>query len=112
MNTIIVAAEFYPRLANRDTRQGDGRHTAVEFRDKFLAVLDSQEAWDNESCVVELDFKGVKKIGPSFANEAFAYFTQYAKPQLILKKICLKNASKVQTKIIEIELETGYSKRK
>lgn len=111
MNVIKIAEQFYHRLANRDSRQGDGRHTAVEFREKYLSGLNSKEAWNDSTCSIILDFEGVRKIGPSFANEAFAYFTQYADPETVLGKICLKNASTVQTKIIQMELETGYRRR-
>jgi hypothetical protein len=111
MQEIKIATDFYHRLANRDSRQGDGRHTAVEFREKYLSSLDSKAAWGDAGCIVLLDFEGVRKIGPSFANEAFAYFTKYADPETILKKICLKNASNVQSKIIQMELETGYKRR-
>ena len=111
MTTINVANDFYHRLTNRDKNQGDGRYNAVEFRKTFLNFLDDKDKWlDNKNEVV-LDFNGVKKLGPSFANEAFAYFTQYAKPEDIKKKIKFKNITNVKMKIIETELETGYVKK-
>lgn len=108
MKTIDVKKDFHHRLANRDETQGDGTFTAKEFRLKYLSFLDNKEMWKNNNKEIELDFKDVKKIGPSFANEAFAYFTKYAKPELILLKISLINISKIQKIIIFEELEDGY----
>lgn len=110
MITVNVAAEFYHRLANRDERQGDGKHTAIEFRNKYLAKLDNREEWQSDAPFVTFDFTDVKKIGPSFANEAFAYFTIFAKKDKILRKILFKKISKVQLSIINVELEAGYSR--
>ena len=60
---------------------------------------------------ITLDFSGVKKIGPSFANEAFGYFTKFGvKPDMILKKINFKNISDVHMLIIKEELDAGYSR--
>ena len=109
--SIDIGKDFYHRLANRDKYQGDGKHTAVEFREKYLSGLDSVSAWNVESTFIEFDFSNVKKLGPSFANEAFAYFTKYAKPSKILKRIKLINISNVKKLIIEQELESGYKKR-
>jgi hypothetical protein len=107
--TVNVAQDFFPRLTNRDKNQGDGKHTAEEFRRKYLKQLDNGEAWLNDEPFIILDFKDIIKIGPSFANEAFAYFTQYAKPELILKKILFENITNVKLLIIKQELETGYN---
>lgn len=108
---IDVAKDFYPRLANRDKNQGDGKHTAIEFRRKYLSDLDSQAFWKLPTKVVKFDFSGVRKIGPSFANEAFAYFTRYASPEEILQVISIANASEVQLAIIKNELEAGRDDR-
>lgn len=108
MKTIDVAKEFYPRLSNRDETQGDGKHTAIEFRERFLKELDAKEAWESTTPFIALDFRDVKKIGPSFANESFAYFTQYARPGDVLNRINFKNLSTVQESIIKSELESGY----
>lgn len=108
---IDIGTDFYHRLANRDGFQGDGKNTAVEFRNKYLSELDSDIAWKNDNLFIEFDFSNVKKIGPSFANEAFAYFTKYAKPTQILKKIEFTNISKVKRLIIEQELDSGYKRR-
>lgn len=108
MQTIDVGKEFYHRLANRDRKQGDGKHTAVDFRTRFLHHLDSPGAWISPSEPIMLDFKNVKKIGPSFASEAFGYFMKYVKPEEFLKKIQFINISDVQFMIIKEELESAY----
>lgn len=105
---IDVGSDFHHRLANRDEKQGDGKFTAVEFRTKYLSIFDNKEVWDNNETLIILDFANVTKLGPSFANEAFAYFTRYAKPNRILEKIQLKNISDVKLLIIKEELESGY----
>lgn len=111
MRTVNIGKEFYPRLANRDKLQGDSKHTAAEFRDLFLKDLDNEAAWKSDEPYITLDFSDVKKIGPSFANEAFAYFAKYASPDAIIKKILFNGISNVQRAIIDIELNTGYKKR-
>jgi hypothetical protein len=111
METIDVGKSYYHRLANRDETQGDGQHTAIEFRKKYLSSFDSPEAWKSNEPTIILDFKNVEKIGPSFANEVFAFFAKYAKPDEILNKISVVNATKVQMLIIKEELESGYQKK-
>jgi len=107
---IDVGSEFGPRLANRDSTQGDGKFTALTFRREYLSELDNREFWAHAvDHFITLDFSKVSKIGPSFANEAFAYFTQYAKPDVILRVIRIQHATKVQKMIIEYELWSGYS---
>ena len=109
MQIIDVGKEFFPRLANRDKSQGDGRHNAIDFRRRYLGELDNVQIWTKAGePVICFDFVGVDKIAPSFANEAFAYFTKYAAPELILKVIKFKNISPVKMEIIELELRTGY----
>lgn len=108
MRRVSIAKEFYHRLANRDSNQGDGEHNAVEFRQTFLSALCHESAWKNDDPFIELDFNNVKKIGPSFANEAFAYFTKFSTPSRILKKIQIINATVVQKEIINTELKSGY----
>lgn len=110
MKRIDVGKEFYHRLANRDQRQGDGRNNAVQFRERYLSELDSVEAWKDDTTYIILDFENVKIIGPSFANEAFGYFTIYANPEKILKRILFEGVSTVQKGIIETELQAGYSR--
>lgn len=113
MRRVDVAAQFYRRLANRNERQGDGTHNAIMFREEFLGHLDSEEAWKNPrpEYKIVLDFAGVKKIGPSFANEAFGYFMKYCKPSEFLSIVEFQNASRVQELIIREELESGYKGR-
>lgn len=110
MKTVNVAIEFYPRLANRDQHQGDGAYNAVLFRMTYLSDLDTEEAWNNTTPYIIFNFQDVKKIGPSFANEAFAYFTRYARPEAITKRILFTNITNVQRAIIETELQSGYSR--
>ena len=112
IKTIDVGKEFYHRLANRDYRQGDGKYTAVEFRKKYLADLDKESEWKKNDIFIEFDFSNVKRIGPSFANEAFGYFTQYARPEVILQRIGFKHISEVQLMIIKEELNVGYFNKK
>ena len=109
---INVGKDFYPRLANRDRRQGDGKHNAVQFRDKYLSHMDSLEYWTRDVEPITFDFINVDKIGPSFANEAFAYFTKYAEPKVIKKRIRFVNISEVHRIIIEEEIDSGYCDRK
>jgi len=108
MQAIDVGKEFYHRLANRDDKQGDGKHTGVEFRNRFLSHLNNLEAWKSPSEPIILDFKNVKKIGPSFASEAFGYFMKYVNPEEFLKKIQFINISGVHLMIIKEELESAY----
>ena len=111
LRVIDIGKDFYDRLTNRDLKQRDGKHTGVEFREKHLRGLDSEEAWKNDLVFIRLDFSNVSKMGPSWANEVFAYFAKYAKPSRILNKIQLINISRVKKNIIEHEIESGYSKR-
>jgi hypothetical protein len=108
MKTVDVGKDFYHRLANRDQFQGDGKHTAVEFRNKYLLELDNKAAWSYPEQFIELDFQNVNKIGPSFANEAFGYFMKYTDPQGFIRKVKFSNISEVHLMIIEEELESGF----
>ena len=110
MREVDVGKEFYHRLANRNRYQGDGRHTAEQFRKAYLCDLDKEDTWQDDKITIIFNFENVKKIGPSFANEAFAYFMKYTTPQQLKKKIRFKNISSVQELIIEQELESGYSR--
>lgn len=104
---IDVGKEFYHRLANRNEHQGDGKNNAQEFRQKYLDEFDDEKVWREAQKTITLDFSNVKKIGPSFANEAFAYFVRYAKPKQILNQIQFINISKIQLLIIEEELDSA-----
>lgn len=108
MTRVDVGVDFYHRLANRDRRQGDGRNNAVQFREKYLLELDTPNAWKNDDPYIVLDFLNVKVIGPSFANEAFGYFTMYAKPERIVKKILFENITFVDKILIDKEIKAGY----
>jgi len=111
MQVIDIGNDFYHRLANRDETQGDGFNNAVMFREKYLKEFDNEEEWQNGNKSIKFDFVNVTKIGPSFANEAFAYFTKYknATPANILKKFIFTNISNVKLLIISKELESGYN---
>lgn len=108
MRAIDVGKDFYHRLANRDKYQGDGTHTAEEFRYKYLKELDKPEAWTIDDEYIVFDFQNVKKIGPSFANAAFGHFMKYTKPERFLKRIRFINISDVHRLIIKEELESGF----
>ena len=108
--TIDIGQDFSESLTNRNSYQRDGRHSGLEFRESYLKELDDRDSWKNKDCFIILDFSKVKRLGPSWANEAFAYFAQFADPDLILKKIQLINISRVKENIIEIEVKTGYKR--
>lgn len=111
MKVIDVGNLFYHRLANRNEHQGDGKYTAISFRNRFLKELENEENWKSDEPFICFDFINVHKIGPSFANEAFGYFAKWHKPKDILKKIIFKNISRIQRLIIENELKTSYEGR-
>ncbi len=110
MKIIDIGNDFYFRLANRNEFQGDGKHHAVEFRNRYLKELDNKEIWKKKEEYCKFDFTNVKKIGPSFANEAFAYFMKYTDPETFLEKVRIIHTSTIQHLIIEIELKAGYNK--
>ena len=111
MKTINIGDEFSPSLTNRDGLQRDGTFTGVEFREKYLNELDDEGLWENDEIFVVLDFSNVKRLGPSWANEVFAYFTRFGTPERVLKKIRLDNISRVKMATIKQEIDTGYSKK-
>ncbi len=108
--TIDVGKDFHERLANRNQHQGDGRYTAEEFRNKYLIDFDNENEWKGGNNIITFDFANVRKIGPSFANESFAYFMKYTNPEGFYNKIKFINISKVQKMIIDQELNSGYCK--
>lgn len=110
MKTIDVGVDFSPSLTNRDKYQRDGTDTGEQFRKKYLDDLDKETQWKSSDVFIIFDFSNVKRLGPSWANEAFAYFTKYGKPENILKKIQLINITNVKLATIKQEIETGYSK--
>lgn len=105
---IAVAKDFSNYLVNRNSAQGDGTFTGEDFRKKFLKDLDSPEWWSDSSKKVEIDFDGVRTLGPSWVNEVFAYFTQSVAKDVVLRKIEFKNISETKMEIIRVELESGY----
>ena len=107
---IDVGKDFHHLLVNRHRYQGDGKHHAEDFRKRYLNSLDNENAWTKEFDVIVLDFSKVRKIGPSFANEAFAYFMKFVNPELFFTRVKFVNISNVQLAIIKQELETGYSR--
>ncbi len=105
---IDVGKEFSDYLVNRNKLQGDGSSTAEQFRDRFLKELENDQWWSGEDSIV-LNFKNVRTLGPSWANEVFAYYTEKRVKELIFKKIILKDISVVKREIIEQEIESGYA---
>ncbi|MFA7098244.1 MAG: DUF4325 domain-containing protein [Gammaproteobacteria bacterium] len=105
---VDVGKEFFVDLVNRDEHQGDGLFHAKEFRQKYLTEMDNQDFWNNPQKTIVLDFQHVEVLGPSFANEAFAYFTKFAKPELIKTVIVFDHISQVKMSTINVELEQGY----
>lgn len=111
MKNIDVGNEFFPVLVNRNEVQGDGKNHAISFRKKYLDILDNEEAWTNNKPVIKLDFSAVRKIGPSFANEAFGPFMQYASPDRFFEKVRFENISSVKMGIIKEELAAARRKK-
>jgi len=105
---VDVGKEFSERLIWRNAFQANDNINAQNFRRLFLSELNSPEKWGKDYKII-LDFSNVETISPGFANEAFAYFAQYAKtPEELLEKIVIKNASEVKYKIILREIQSGF----
>lgn len=111
MTKIDVGRDFYNFLSNRNADQGNGKYTAIEFREKYLKFLDNDDAWKTSNTAIIFDFSNVDTMISSFANEAFAYFTKYAPPERIMKKIKFENITRVKMEIVEAELENGYKSK-
>lgn len=108
-STILVAKDFSDFLINRDENQGDGTCTGKEFREKFLVNANDENWWKKNDSVISLDFTDVDTIGPSWANEVFAYFTKFSiEEKAILNRIRLINISPVKLALIKKEIESGY----
>lgn len=107
----IRVADFCKRLTNRNKAQGDGEHTAEEFRKRYMSDCMIGDFWNSKKTIT-FDFTDVVKIGPSFANEAFAYFMgkNNVNKEMFNEHIKFKNISRVQKLIIQQELDSGYSK--
>lgn len=108
-NPIKIAQDFSDTLINRDKNQGDGTFTGVDFREKFLKSADSEPWWKKQSDVITLDFEGVDTLGPSWANEVFAFFTKFnVNERDILKRFNLVNISNVKLALVKREIASGY----
>lgn len=104
-----IGKEFYHKLLNRNKLQGDGKYTADQFRDKYLAELESEDWWKDNTKFIELDFENVEVVGPSWANEVFAfYLTRNINKSDVLKKIKCTGLTKTKEIIINREIEMGY----
>lgn len=107
--SLDIGKVFYHKLLNRNELQGDGKNTAVDFRVKYLGDLDSEAWWKSSNSKIELDFANVEVIGPSWANEIFAYYLgKGVKKKDILEKIICLNLTKTKEIIINREIDQGY----
>ncbi|MBF0364700.1 MAG: STAS-like domain-containing protein [Oligoflexia bacterium] len=111
MKKLNIGQDFGTELTNRDKLQRDGKCSGLEFRQKYLQDIDTENSWQSDEPYIELDFSLVKKLGPSWANEVFAYFAKYATPKKILTKVKIINISRVKESTINVELEKGYAKK-
>jgi len=105
--TIDIGKEFSDYLVNRTSLQGDGKDTAVDFRRKFLKDLEDDAWWKDPDSIITLNFKNVKTLGPSWANEVFAHYRKNHETEEILKKIRFEDISNVKREIIEQEIKSG-----
>lgn len=109
MNKIDIGLVFFPKLVNRNHLQGDGKNTAIEFRDLYLKDLDKEGWWNDPSSKIQLDFKNVEVLGPSWTNEIFAYYlSKGIKKATLQKKMECLNLTKTKETIIEREITQGY----
>ena len=103
MITINIGKDFSPSLVYKES--------AFCFRDTYLSFLDNDDIWKDDATEIILDFSRVKRIGPAWSNEVFAYFRKYANTDQILKKINIINASSTKKTIIQFEIDSGYYKK-
>lgn len=110
MRKVSIVKNFgTTELTNRDKLQRDGVFNGRQFREEFLSSYDNAEYWKSKTIeFVEIDFSDVIKLGPSWANEVFAYFTKFAKPERVLEVINPTGLSPVKKAIIELEVTKGY----
>lgn len=106
---INVAAEFSDYLVNRNNLQGDGTKTGEDFRTQFLLDLENDSWWDKSENIIIFNFKDVRTIGPSWANEVFAYYANKRNKSTVLSHLKFENISPVKLEIIELEIESGYA---
>lgn len=109
MPRVVMVAGFATKVVNRNEKQGDGKNTAIEFRNKYLIDFDNPTTWGDLSNSIIIDFSGVEKLSPSFADEAFGYFTRYANPEKIKSMFNFRNLTKIQTMILDNELQDAYA---
>lgn len=106
---INIKEQFSDRLVYRDSFQGIYKYSAKNFRELFLKELETVKWWGDDSKLIELNFKDVETISPSWANEVFAFYTENYDPDKVKKKIKLVNISSVKRLIINLEIDLGYS---
>jgi len=106
-----VSHYFSKELVHRNPKS-DYYFNAIKFRELFLRDLHFSSSWEDDRPYIILDFLFVEKISPSFANEAFAYFTKFAPPERVKNKIKFINISVVKQAIIDLEIEQGYKGEK
>lgn len=80
----------------------NSREEARTFRLNYLSKT------DNLIHDTHIDFDGVNILSPSFANEAFVYFTKREKYPVEKRKLSFFNLTRVQQAIIAHEFEEGY----
>ena len=100
MITVNIGKEFSPNLVYKES--------SLLFRETFLDFLDNEDAWKTDDVEIELDFVKIKRIGPAWSNEVFAYFRKYASTEQIMKKIKMINITEVKKIIIYFEINSGY----
>lgn len=105
---IAIADEFSHDLMFRFKKQ-DKKFSAEAFREQFLSALNAQEWWANSNSKIIINFENVDTLTPSWANEAFAYYTKsLANPSQIKERIDFQNLSTIKRQIIEREIQRGY----
>ena len=105
----IKVKVFSKILRNRNKNQTDGQNTGEDFRKKYLEELDSKDWWDDDNKKIILDFEDVITIGPSWANEVFAYFCKFnVDSKKFFEKIIIKNLSNIKEETIKTEIDGGH----
>ena len=92
---VIKLADFSKYLRCRDENQFDGRYSGKEFRNTYLRELNSPDWWRSVK-KINIDFTEVQTISPSWANEAFAFFTRFTSPCMIKNKIIFSNIKELK----------------
>jgi epoxyqueuosine reductase QueG len=107
---VDIGTEFNTALLYRSSTQGP--NSGEDFRKKYLSRLDNNDAWQwkTSDVFVVLDFKNVEVLSPSFADEAFGYFTKYANNIDIFKRIIV-NIKRIHEEIIKEEVNECWLNR-